>query len=723
MQAPLIIGGRIFSPELIAELQAELAVNAAVSARSLAQVICHRLGWYSGNGQMALASAGKALHTLRRRGLLPPPAHEPRPRPRRRLKASGGALPPVCGVPARVEEVRGLELVLLTGGEDPLHGLWNDLIIEQHPCGDAPLAGPALRYLIGSEHGWLGAVSFGPAAFQLGARDSWIGWSSAARTGHLAEVINLSRLLVRREVRCANLASKVLALVLRRVVVEWAARYGTEPLLVETFVERTRFTGACFAAANWQRIGVSTGRGRLGPEEALLSPKDIWIYPLHPHGRARLQQATPRPLTPQPLLESLAQEDWCARELAALDLGDRRLVRRAQAVLGARWRQPQASFFGSFATWGEAKGAYGLIEHRHAPLSLESLLGAHAEATAARMAAEPVVLLPQDSTTLNYSGLKETTGLGAIGDSSTARGLWLHSLLAFRPDGVPLGVLRADSWARPQPGAARPDQRSRNVKSLDEKESRRWVETYHHAAGLARRMPQTQLVVLTDREGDLYELHDAVSAGPANLQTLIRAQHNRTLADPEPPEQHRKLWACLEAQPCAGRRTLLRPRARGRREAEAEVELRFAPVTVAAPHVGGKKGWPPLRLWAVLVREVHPPGGVEALEWMLLSSHPVETAAQAWEKVQWYRGRWGIEEWHRVLKSGCRAEQREFKTAAHLQRVLAFDLIVAWRVLACLKLSRAVPQLPARVIFTDPELELLCACFKKKAPPPPRPPQ
>ena len=117
------------------------------------------------------------------------------------------------------------------------------------------------------------------------------------------------------------------------------------------------------------------------------------------------------------------------------------------------------------------------------------------------MAAEPLVLLPQDTTTLNYTGLRQTTGLGPLGEDK-ARGLWLHSLLAYRPDGVPLGLLEAQCWARPDPGQGT-DPRGRNAKSIDEKESGRWVIALRTAAAAARRMPQTQVVVMTDREGDL----------------------------------------------------------------------------------------------------------------------------------------------------------------------------------------------------------------------------
>jgi hypothetical protein len=578
-------------------------------------------------------------------------------------------------------------------------------MIEQHPCGDAPLVGTQLRYLIGSEHGWLGALGFGPAAFALGCRDRWIGWSTVARLGNLRQVIGLSRLLIRQEVHCSNLLSKVLSLVVRRVADDWQARYGVRPRLVETYVDRSRFNGRSLAASNWLRLGSSSGRGRLGPKTPVKSVKDVWVYPLEGPAREKLQAETPPPLAPCSITQSLAQPDWCERELRHLELGDRRRQKRAKAILEARWEQPQASFYGTFNGWGAAKGAYALMEHPSPDISLSSLLASHQEQTQARMAAESVVLLPQDTTGLNYTGLRQTTGLGLLGDNQ-ARGLWLHSLLAFRPDGVPLGVLHARCWARsPEPS----DTAQRNAQSIEDKESVRWLDGFHLAAQAARRMPQTQLVVITDREGDLYELHDAVQIGPANLHTLVRAQHDRKL------EGHQKLWTFMAKQPLGERRKLRVPRRGGQPERTAQVEVRWAQVMIESPAVGRKKGWPALSLWAIWVHEPSAPAGVEPIDWMLLSDLPIDGPEAAWEKVQWYCRRWGIEEWHRALKNGCGVEQREFKTAEHLQRVLAFDLMVAWRVLACVKLGRALPQLSATVLYTPQELEVLMAAIKKNS--------
>jgi len=708
MDTPVRVCGRTFTPALIQHLAEMIAAEANIRRNALAREVCMHLDWYSRNGRPSLSSARVALRKLQDRSLLQLPApkvHVTRPH---RLRSSGQALPPVDKVPRRVDEVRGLHLHLISGQDDPLHGLWNDLIIQQHPRGDAPLVGTQLRYLIGSDHGWLGALGFGPPAFVLGARDQWIGWSARARLEHLPEVVCLSRLLIRQEVRCTNLVSKIWSLVVSRLAVDWHSRYGARPVLVETFVDRSRFTGRSFAAANWQRLGESTGRGRLGPDTHATTPKDIWVYPLRSDARRQLQIEPPLPVTPCPLLKSLETTDWCAHELESLALGDARLNRRAQNILAGRWIDPSATFGASFPEWADAKGAYGLIEHKSPQINMQTLLAPHAEATLARMAVEPVVLLPQDTTTLNYSGLRKTTGLGEITQPGS-RGLFLHSMLAWRPDGVPLGVLHAQSWGRST--APSTDKRTRNAKSIDEKESARWLQALAVGRAAAHRLPRTQIVVMADREGDIYEMHDGVQVGPPNLHVVIRAQHNRKL------ECHQKLWTFMAAQPVGERRELNVPRRGSQPTRMATVEVRWASITIQSPAVGPKKGWPRLTFRALWVHEPEPPPGIEPLSWMLLTDLPITTAAEAWEKVEWYCRRWGIEEWHRTLKSICKVEQREFKTTSHLQRVLAFDLIMAWRILALIKLGRALPNAPASLIYTPEELELLTRSQKKPSKP------
>src|SRR5207237_6675882 len=160
-----------------------------------------------------------------------------------------------------------------------------------------------------------------------------------------------------------------------------------------------------------------------------------------------------------------------------------------------------------------------LLDNPRVGIKLASLLAAHQMQTARRMAAEKVVLLAQDTTGLSYNTLHQTTGLGSIGEGHS-RGLFLHSLQAFRLDGIPLGSAWAETWARPEQS----DKVHRNEQSFDQKESGRWIRAWQQASALARQMPQTQVLVCTDREGDIYELYDQKQAAPANAHPLVRGQ-------------------------------------------------------------------------------------------------------------------------------------------------------------------------------------------------------
>ena len=176
--------------------------------------------------------------------------------------------------------------------------------------------------------------------------------------------------------------------------------------------------------------------------------------------------------------------------------------------------RPGQSYYRSFANSTESKRAYELLENPSPQIHLASLLAPHQQQTARRMAAESVVLLAQDTTSLSYNTLHQTQGLGTIGEDHT-RGLLLHSLLAFRLDGIPLGTVWAELWARSPASNPFP----RNEQSVADKESGRWVRALQAAGQCARQMPQTQVVVSGDREADIYELYDQVQAQPLGQGT------------------------------------------------------------------------------------------------------------------------------------------------------------------------------------------------------------
>ena len=148
-------------------------------------------------------------------------------------------MPEAQGVPDDVEEIRGLRLIIVDTEEHMR--IWNELMIQDHHRGAGLLVGRQIRYLIGSDHGWLGGLSFSSAALYLEARDKWIGWDSETRRAHLHYVVNMSRFLIRSGVSCENLASKVLGMALRALPIDFENRYGYRPLLAESFVDTDHF--------------------------------------------------------------------------------------------------------------------------------------------------------------------------------------------------------------------------------------------------------------------------------------------------------------------------------------------------------------------------------------------------------------------------------------------------------------------------------------------------
>jgi hypothetical protein len=483
------------------------------------------------------------------------------------------------------------------------------------------------------------------------------------------------------------------------VAADWQERYGIKPVLIETFVERQTRTGVSLAAANWRRLGQSGGRGRSSPsaQVRLKTIKDVWVYELKPNARQVLLEAPENLVVARSLFHGASSTDWVREELDGLHLGDKRLEKRFAQMLQCRWAKPDSSFARSFGS-AAGKGAYRLIESVQAEVSWENLLAPHGQQTHRRMAAERLVLLAQDTTALSYNTLSKTQGLGPIADKNKpGRGLWLHSMQAFRTDGIPLGCAWAKLWAR----SAESDTAHRNEQSVDEKESGRWLEAYQAAARLARSMPQTHLLVVGDRESDIYELFDQTTGAPANLHLLVRAQHDRMLSEGQ------KLLAHLSAQLSGGRMQVRVPRRKDRPARIATLEVRWSAIQAAPPQVALKKSWPTLPLYAVLAREIEAPAGQKPIEWVLITDWIIDSLKMATRLIKWYSLRWGIECWHQTLKDVCKVEKRQMESARALERALVLDMIVAWRALMLCRLGKAQPSWKASFFYSSEELEVL----------------
>jgi hypothetical protein len=185
-------------------------------------------------------------------------------------------------VPTTLDALGPLELAIV---DTPTASTqWRTLIATHHYLGYSPFAGAQLRYLVSSEHGTIAAFGFAASAWKCAPRDSHIGWDPPTRQARLHQVVGNARFLIAPWVRVPNLASHLLAAVTRRLPADWQHTYGYQPVLLETFVETGRFTGASYRAANWTRVGQTKGRGKLDRHHQNAVPiKDVYLYPLHRH--------------------------------------------------------------------------------------------------------------------------------------------------------------------------------------------------------------------------------------------------------------------------------------------------------------------------------------------------------------------------------------------------------------------------------------------------------
>ncbi len=708
-------------PEVIEDIKNILSVNEGINQHRLAKKICQKYNFHDARGKAQVGSCLKALRDLERQEVLTLPAPWPKKAGRWSPRRLGKAIAEAQDVPDEVTAIQALRLVRVQG-EGQMR-IWNELIIREHPQGHRPLVGRQLRYLIESEHGWLGAIGFASSALHLKDRDQWIGWDWEIRRSYLERVVGLSRFLIRNQVHCRNLASRVLAMCIKIMPADFEKLYGYRPWLLESFVDISRFSGTCYRAANWLRIGQTQGRGRQDRKKEMRETvKDIYIYVLADDFRQQMglpEDAGRTPLRPE---AGLDDDCWAQNEFGTAPIGDHRLSKRLVDVAQAKAQSPGASWLTACrGNKAAAKGYYRLIEHPDdGAMTMANILQPHRERTIRRMQAQRFVLCIQDGSDLNYSWLKQCEGLGVVGMNKTStisKGLHLHSTLSFTADGLPLGILNAQCYA-PELKPERKGKDYRNI-PIEEKDTFHWIEGMRDCIEVIRDMPNTSGVVMMDREGDFFDLFDAWRQNP-RVDLLVRAQHDRRTGEDlslfemveQSPVQFR-LRIDIPRRSARGRKSKRPPRAR-RMARQAEVAVRYTPAKICPPSWGLSSKKAPVPVWFIHLVEENPPPGEEPLEWRLITTIKLDSMEKALQCLRWYRLRWRIEDWHRVLKTGCRIEGLAHKTAERLKRAIAVNMVIAWRIMLMTLLGREVPNLPAEVLFTDIEIEVLRRYALKK---------
>jgi hypothetical protein len=378
-------------------------------------------------------------------------------------------------------------------------------------------------------------------------------------------------------------------------------------------------------------------------------------------------------------------EVWAQKEFGSAQLGDSRRTQRLVQVAQALAERPQGTLPGTFSSWAELKGAYRLFATEDA--TYDKVIGPHWERTRRECREGGEYFLIEDSTLLDFSNHPGVEGLGRIGDDA-GLGFNLHTTLALRVEGwnqadepevTAIGLFGQRCWTRQDPPKKGRETKLDRLKRP--RESERWAAVFEESGGPP---VGARWTFVADREGDIYEVFEKCER--AGVEFDIRASQPRALQGGD-----RSVFQAVARSPLKGSYSL-EVRARpGQAARTARLEVRATTVTLRPPQRPGGRS-DPFTVNVVEAREVHPPKGVEAIHWVLLTSWPVETFKHALRVIKAYSQRWLIEEYHKALKTGVHMERSQLSTAKRIQALLGVLAVVAVRLLQTKLLATSKPD-------------------------------
>ena len=413
-------------------------------------------------------------------------------------------------------------------------------------------------------------------------------------------------------------------------------------------------------------------------------------------------------------------------EVADVRLGDKRLTKRLAIIVDRLGANPNMSISAAMRGRNETEAAYEFFSHE--AVTPNAILNTHFAMTRKRVSQEKVCLLVQDTTEVELTRpSQQVKGAGPM-SSESQFGAFLHPLIAYTTAGIPLGVAWQKNWVRT---AIKTDmtpaekKKARNATPIEDKESIRWIEGHREALKIAEESADTCCILMGDSESDIYELFSEpreTSHGQP-LEILVRGCQERATT-----QVGQSILEQARATPCLYTATInvssrkaktkveTRKRVSDRPDRSATVEVRACSMKLRAPWRPDRK-LPPVAINIVLVEEVNTPEGQVPLQWILLTTLPIETDEQVRTIVEYYCQRWGIEVYFKTLKSGCRIEKRQFETLESEMNCIAVYMMIAWRIMFLSRLGRECPDLSCEVAFEPSEWKAVYIVVQKKDPP------
>ena len=404
-------------------------------------------------------------------------------------------------------------------------------------------------------------------------------------------------------------------------------------------------------------------------------------------------------------------ELWADREFGGAEMGDKRRTNRLVKTAAGKARNPEAAM-SLCCEKNDAQLICRLFDQEE--VTFDSVIACHKERTAQRCREYEKIFAVQDTTTLDLSSHKSLGGLGSITSCKREAGLLMHNVLAVSPDRTPLGLIDVNIWSRDLKNFG--TKKSRASRPIEEKESYKWLRGKEKAEGLLG--DSCNIVLLGDRESDIFELF--ALPRPKNLNLLVRATYNRHIEagneNDDDTDKIRRLFDAMRNSQTAGEYNLQVPARNGKKSRQTVMEVGFGTVSIKPHQYIKTRGYDEsLNLNWVWATEKNPPANPsDLIDWKLLTTLPVNDFASAKECVDGYSNRWVIEEYHRVLKSGCKIEGLQFETLDRMYPAMAICCVVAWRILFLAKFACERPDGDAALVSSEVERKVTGGWLKSR---------
>jgi hypothetical protein len=385
--------------------------------------------------------------------------------------------------------------------------------------------------------------------------------------------------------------------------------------------------------------------------------------------------------------EVLDPKRWAERTFGGVQLHDMRRTRRAVKAASKLAENPLGSLPAQMQTWKETKALYRVLDEPD--VTFAALMQPHLQQTREQALSSPMVLMVQDTTDIDLSHRHKISGVGQIGNER-GRGFFLQTVLAVRPQTREvLGCMAQEPFVRvPAPQG---EQRHQRLKR-EARETDVWIRQIHSIGTPAAGSVWVQV---GDRGADMFPFFQACQATRTHF--LVRAAQNRRVQGND--DELMYSLTRTRAFSSQASRPFEVPARHGHQARSTQLQLAFGQMTLLPPRNEPRASKDPVTVWVIRVWEEQAPEGVEPLEWILLTSVPTTTLEQAWERVDWYRCRWSVEDYHQCLKSGCRIEERQLQSVDGLIRLLGLLSPLAVRLVQIRGLARSQPERPAHEVL------------------------